>query len=100
KVSAVGQFNVTALHCAAMHGLNDVIRFLVSKGASLDLEDAAGQTPLSIAEGIVTTRAMGPRKGQNWIPRFERKDTATLMLELGVEPLEKSGVEIAMKREG
>jgi ankyrin repeat protein len=100
KVSAVGQFNVTALHCAAMHGLNEVIRFVVSKGASLDLEDAAGQTPLSIAEGIVTKRAMGPRKGQNWFPRFERKDTAKLLLELGATPLEKSGVEIAMKREG
>src|SRR5207244_3694025 len=47
-VHAAGQFGWTALHAAAYQGLNDVIEYLVSKGANLDAKDGFGQTPLSI----------------------------------------------------
>ena len=40
-VNAVGQFGWTALHAASYQGLNDVIEFLVSKGAKLDAKDQA-----------------------------------------------------------
>ena len=40
----------TALHQAAAKGFNAVIRYLVSKGAGIDLRNKRGQTPLSITE--------------------------------------------------
>ena len=44
-VNGVGQFGWTPLHAAAYQGLNDVIEFLVGKGAKLDAKDGFGQTP-------------------------------------------------------
>ena len=41
----------TALHGAALQGYNDVIRFLATKGASLDAKDNKGFTPLDVALG-------------------------------------------------
>ena len=41
----------TALHAAAYHNANRVIEFLLGKGAIIDATNAAGQTPLRIAEG-------------------------------------------------
>ena len=43
----------TALQAAARIGANDIVQFLVDEGAELDAPDRWGQTPLSIAEGIV-----------------------------------------------
>ncbi len=40
----------TALHGAVYRGADDVIRFLVEAGARTDAEDAAGRTPLLLAE--------------------------------------------------
>ncbi|MBF8306060.1 MAG: hypothetical protein HW398_1248, partial [Acidobacteria bacterium] len=42
----------TPLHAAALSASDKVIQFLVDKGARLDVEDGAGQTPLSIAGGV------------------------------------------------
>ena len=41
----------TALHGAAQHGSNDVIKFLVEHGADLQAKDANGRTALDIAKG-------------------------------------------------
>ena len=41
----------TALHGAALSGADDMVQFLVEKGADLDAKDFFGMTPLSIAEG-------------------------------------------------
>ena len=40
----------TALHGAVYRAADDVIRFLVDAGARTDVEDAAGRTPLRLAE--------------------------------------------------
>ena len=37
---------------AANRGSDDIIEFLVSKGAKLDVKDKEGRTPLAWAEGV------------------------------------------------
>ncbi len=96
-VNAVGQFGWTALHSASYQGLNDVIEFLVSKGAKLEAKDELGQTPLSISLSILTKEA-GARRLQ--IPRRYRGDVAQLLLNLGAKPLKDSGVNIVLQRNG
>ncbi|MBO0751333.1 MAG: ankyrin repeat domain-containing protein [Bradyrhizobiaceae bacterium] len=96
-VNAVGQFGWTALHCATYQGLNDVVEFLVSKGAKIDAFDALGQTPLSISLSVLTKDA-GAKRLQ--IPRRYRRETAELLLRLGATPLNKSGVQIVLQRNG
>ena len=50
-VNTANAHGETALHAAAYHNANRVIRFLVDRGADLDAQNAARQTPLRIAEG-------------------------------------------------
>jgi ankyrin repeat protein len=88
-VNAAGQFGWTALHSATYQGLNDVIAFLVGKGAKLDVKDGFGQTPLSISNTIITKEVSS--HGYQ-APRIFRRDTAELLLRLGATPLEQSGV--------
>jgi Ankyrin repeat len=90
-VNAVGEFGWTAVHAAAFQGLNDVIEMLAAKGAKLDVKDSFGQTPLSIAYGILT-KDLGDAFYQG--ARVVRQDTADLLLKLGATPLEQSGVEL------
>ncbi len=40
----------TALHGAAVRGADTIVQFLVDRGARLDVQDKAGQTPLEVAE--------------------------------------------------
>jgi uncharacterized protein len=96
-VNAVGQFGWTALHSAAYQGLNDVIEYLVSKGANLETKDELGQTPLSISLSILTKEA-GARRLQ--IPRRYRGEVAQLLLNLGAKPLKDSGVNVVLQRSG
>jgi ankyrin repeat protein len=49
---AVNGIGVTALHGAAHRGSDEMVRFLVEKGARLDAKDKEGRTPLSYAEGV------------------------------------------------
>lgn len=96
-INAAGQFGWTALHCATYQGLNDVIEFLVSKGAKIDAFDKLGQTPLSISLSVLTKDA-GAKRLQ--IPRRYRRETAELLLRLGATPLNKSGVQVVLQRNG
>jgi uncharacterized protein len=96
-VHGTGQFGWTALHAAAYQGLNDVIEFLVGKGAKIDAKDSYGQTPLSISYAIMT-RDIGGNVPQ--IPRILRRDTANLLLKLGATPLDRSGVVVVLQRTG
>ncbi len=50
-VNAANEHGETALHAAAYHDANRVIEFLVANGAHVDALNAAGQTPLRLAEG-------------------------------------------------
>jgi ankyrin repeat protein len=51
-VNAVNSMGLTALHGAANRGSDDIIRFLVERGAKLDVKDKEGRTPLTWAEGV------------------------------------------------
>jgi ankyrin len=51
-VNAVNSMGLTAVHGAANRGSDDIIRFLASKGARLDVKDKEGRTPLTWAEGV------------------------------------------------
>ena len=51
-VNAVNSMGLTALHGAANRGSDDIIKFLVEKGATLDAKDKEGRTPLKWAEGV------------------------------------------------
>ncbi len=58
-VNAVHDDGDTALHLAAHHGFNSVVRYLVGRGADLHALNARGQTPLDRALG---TRGRVPAK--------------------------------------
>jgi ankyrin repeat protein len=96
-VNTAGQYGWTALHAAAYQGLNDVIEYLVSKGAKIDQKDEFGQTALSISLSVLT-RDIGARRLQ--IPRRYRQDTAELLLKLGAGTLDKTGVDVVLQRSG
>jgi len=96
-VNAAGQYGWTALHAATYQGINDLIEYLVSKGAKIDQKDEFGQTPLSISLSVLT-KDIGARRLQ--IPRRYRQDTAELLLKLGAGTLEKTGVDVVLQRSG
>jgi len=51
-VNAINSMGLTALMGAANRGSDDIIRFLVEKGAKLDTKDKEGRTAFSWAEGV------------------------------------------------
>jgi ankyrin repeat protein len=51
-VNAVNSMGLSAVHGAANRGSDDIIQFLVQKGARLDVKDQEGRTPLTWAEGV------------------------------------------------
>jgi ankyrin repeat protein len=51
-VNQVNSMGLTALMGAANNGSDDIIRFLVEKGAKLDLKDKEGRSALTWAEGV------------------------------------------------
>jgi hypothetical protein len=51
-VNARNDVGETPLHGAAFRGVNDIVEYLVSKGAVLDARDQRGWTPFTIASGI------------------------------------------------
>jgi ankyrin repeat protein len=51
-VNAVDSRGQTALHGAAFQGFDQVVQFLAEHGASLDIKDKQGKTPLDSAMGL------------------------------------------------
>ncbi len=51
-VNAVNSMGLTAVMGAANRGSDEIIQFLVDKGARLDVKDKEGRTPLTWAEGV------------------------------------------------
>jgi len=86
-VNAANEDGLTALHGAAANGADNVVQFLVSKGARLNARDKYQQTPLSIAAG----------ERLPWIPYGEelgeiiQPSTRDLLLKLGATPLNTPG---------
>jgi len=52
SVNDTNSMGITAVMGAANRGSDDIIEFLVSKGARLDVKDKEGRTPLNWAEGV------------------------------------------------
>jgi len=77
-VNAKDTYNYTALHGAAYRGDNEVVKFLVEKGARLDARSKRGQT--------VTDMANGPMVNAH-LP-MEHPDTIALLEKLGAPPPE------------
>jgi ankyrin repeat protein len=77
-VNAKDAYNYTALHGAAYRGDNEVVKFLVERGAQLDVRSKRGQT--------VTDMANGPMVNAH-LP-IEHPDTIALLEKLGAPPPE------------
>src|SRR6266850_1177135 len=90
-VNSAGEHGWTALHGAAYKGVDSVVRFLVEKGAKTEVFDEYGQTPLSIANAVITA---GVNDYYYQSSRVIRKSTSDLLLKLGARPLTESGVRI------
>ncbi|MEO2199031.1 MAG: ankyrin repeat domain-containing protein, partial [bacterium] len=71
-VNAVNEADFTALHGAALRGLNEVIAYLVERGAAVDARDFRGRTAFRMAEG-----AKQSFQFQSW------PETAALLAALG-----------------
>jgi ankyrin repeat protein len=98
QVQAVALENRTALHGAAYMAANDIIKFLVERGADINAEDKFGQTPLSIAMGD-PERLVDPFDKRFWQQPPPHKDTAALLLSLGAKPLSGNALDVgAAKR--
>jgi ankyrin repeat protein len=89
NVYTTGENSWTALHGAAYTGADGIIEVLVQNGAKLDVMDKFGQTPLSIAEAVVTE---GLGELADVRPRRFRESTVNLLLKLGATPTELAGV--------
>lgn len=88
-VNAANDVGLTALHGAAFTGLDNVVRFLVQKGAAIDAEDQSGQTPLHKAMNIKPPVGLNTmRNGHSiFVPFAYQKSTAELLLKLGAKPV-------------
>jgi ankyrin repeat protein len=75
---------MTAVHAAAQTAANEVLQFLVERGARLDVKDRYGQTPLSIVEG-------DPNLLMDDHEVYYHANTAELIRQLGAEPLPNPG---------
>lgn len=51
EINRVNEADFTALHGAAMRGLNEVIKYLVDNGADINARDFRGRTAYRLAEG-------------------------------------------------
>ena len=71
-INAVNEAAFTALHGAAMRGLNEVIEYLVEQGADIDARDFRGRTAFRMAEGSKQSFQF-----QSW------PETAELLTDLG-----------------
>jgi ankyrin repeat protein len=78
-INATNTRGRTALHGAAGIGANELIQFLVEKGANLNTKDRGGYSPLAIAAG------RAPRGGDSASRVYE--STMALLLKLGSQPL-------------
>src|SRR5262245_13199818 len=61
-VNATNSMGLTAVMGAANRGSDEIIKFLVEKGARLDVKDAVGRTPITWAEGVFLASVGAERK--------------------------------------
>jgi ankyrin repeat protein len=61
-VNAVNSMGINAIMGAANRGSDDIIKYLVEKGARLDVKDVTGRTPIMWAEGVFLASVGAERK--------------------------------------
>lgn len=61
-IAATNDAGETALHGAAVRGINPLVQMLVDRGAKLDARDALGRTALTFAEGVLLGMNTFPRE--------------------------------------
>ena len=88
-INATNEYGMTALHAASFIGADSIVEFLIKNGANPDAKDLFGQTPLSIAEQVITAGL-----GENFDvrPRRSNPELVSLLLNLGAIPLEKTEI--------
>jgi ankyrin repeat protein len=74
----------TALHGAAFRGATSIVQFLVDKGASLDIKDINGRTPLDETAGVLEGAGHPPRPEAQSLLRRLMGLTATIATTDGV----------------
>jgi ankyrin repeat protein len=75
-INAANEAGDTALHLAASRRINSVVQLLVERGATLDLKNKQGQTPLALASA--------PRRNpEGDQAAASRQSTADLLRKLG-----------------
>jgi len=79
-VNAATPDGATALHQAVGRG-DEIVKFLVERGAKLDAKDKFGRTPLDVANGVPGGAGRG-RGGAPGEPPPVYKETAALLKEL------------------
>ena len=77
-VNAANEDGDTALHLAAFHGFETVVRFLVSQGAKLDVKNQRDETPLERA-----MRARAPARLSRSLVDYTDTSMADLLRALG-----------------
>src|SRR5207244_3502995 len=77
-VNAFNTTGQTALHIAVERS-DALVRFLVERGAEMDLKDRDGRTPLDIAMGVSASAFQGRRGAA---PAVARESTAALLRQL------------------
>jgi uncharacterized protein len=78
-VDAFSTTGQTAIHAAAGRGVDPIVKFLAEKGATLNLPDKQGRTPLDVALGVGS--GQNARAGRPFSLTV-RESTATLLREL------------------
>lgn len=73
-INGVNEADFTALHGAAFRGLNEVVQYLVERGANINARDFKGRTPYRLAEGSKQSFQF-----QSW------PETAALFVKLGAD---------------
>ena len=61
-VNAVNSMGINAIMGAANRGSDEIIRYLVEKGARVDVKDVTGRTPITWAEGVFLASVGAERK--------------------------------------
>jgi uncharacterized protein len=61
-VNAINSMGLTAVMGAANRGSDEILKYLVEKGARLDVKDAVGRTPVTWAEGVFLASVGAERK--------------------------------------
>jgi ankyrin repeat protein len=86
-IHAADKSGTTALHDAAVRNLKAIVRLLAERGASLDVKNGTGRTPLDLAKAGASRRGGLVGLGPDW----SSPNAVDVLLELGATDRSDSG---------